>query len=171
MTASVLSNCPLISNDESVVTALADLRKHIGYQLVSQRVQIPADVKAGDILKISFAFTNLGNASAMNPVRELDKDLAGSYKVELELRDASGKPVAILLHTPGVPTNKWTSGKPITWEGELKTPAKLQPGEYTVFLSIIAPDTKRKLQILNALSSEDPTAETAINVGKLKVIQ
>jgi hypothetical protein len=161
----------LDSNDESVVKALADLRSHIGYQLVSQKVQIPADVKAGDILKISFAFTNLGNASAMHPVRELDKDVAGSYKVQIELRDESGKPVAILLHTPNVPTNKWTSGKPIAWEGDLKTPAKLKPGEYTVYLSLIAPDTKRKLQILNALSSDDPKAETAINVGKLKVIQ
>jgi hypothetical protein len=57
------------------------------------------------------------------------------------------------------------------WEDELKTPAKLIPGEYTVFLSLIAPDTRRKLQILNALSSDDPQAETSINVGKIKVIQ
>jgi hypothetical protein len=161
----------LDSKDEGVVKALADLRSHIGYQLVSQKVQIPEEIKAGDLLKVTFAFTNLGNASAMHPVRELDKDVAGSYKVEIELRDASGKPVAILLHTPTVPTNKWLSGKPITWEGDLKTPAKLKPGEYTVFLSLIAPDTRRKLQILNALSIDAPKAETAINVGKLKVIQ
>jgi len=161
----------LDSKDEAVTKALTDLRSHIGYQLVSQKVQIPGDVKAGDVLKINFAFTNLGNASAMHPVRELDKDVAGSYKVQIELRDANDKPVAILYHTPGVPTNKWLSGKPITWEGDLKTPAKLKPGDYTVYLSLVEPETKRKLQILNALSAEDPKAETSLNVGKLKVIQ
>jgi hypothetical protein len=161
----------LDSTDEAVITALADLRSHIGYQLVSQKVHIPSDIKAGELLKVDFAFTNLGNASAMHPVRELDKDVAGSYRVQIELRDESDKPVAVILHTPAVPTNKWTSGKPITWEGELKTPAKLKPGEYTVYLSIIAPDTRRKLQILNGLSTDDPKAETAINVGKLKVNQ
>jgi len=161
----------LESKDQAIVKALDDLRSHIGYQLVSQKVQIPGDVKAGEVLKISFVFSNLGNASAMHPVRELDKDVASSYKVELELRDASGKPVAILLHTPLVPTNKWTAGKPISWEGDLKTPAKLKPGEYTVYLSLIEPDTRRKLQILNGLSSDAPKAETAINVGQLKVIQ
>jgi hypothetical protein len=161
----------LDSNDEAVVKALADLRSHIGYQLVSQKVLIPGDVKAGDTLNISFAFSNLGNATAMHPVRELDKDVAGSYKVQIELRDESGKTVATFTKTPAVPTNKWTAGKPITWESALKTPAQLKPGEYTVYLSLIEPDTKRKLQILNALSNDEPKAETAINVGKLKVIQ
>ncbi|MBS1989009.1 MAG: DUF4832 domain-containing protein [Cyanobacteria bacterium SZAS LIN-3] len=161
----------LDSQDEAVVKALADLRSHIGYQLVSQKVQIPGDVKAGDVLKINFAFTNLGNASAMHPVRNLDKDDAGSYKVQIELRDNNDKPVAILLHTPAVPTNKWLSGKPITWEGDLKTPAKLKPGEYNVYLSLIEPETKRKLEILNALTADAPKAETSLSVGKLKVIQ
>jgi hypothetical protein len=161
----------LNSKDEAVVKALNDLHSHIGYQLVSQKVTIPADLKAGETLKVEFAFTNMGNAAAMRPVRELDKDIAGSYKIELELRDAEGKTKAILMHTPNIPTNKWLSGKPITWEGELKTSAKLPPGEYSVYLSLIEPDTKRRLQILDAISSAEPKPETAINVGKLKVIQ
>ncbi|MBU6450575.1 MAG: DUF4832 domain-containing protein [Cyanobacteria bacterium REEB67] len=161
----------LNSDDEAVVKALNDLHSHIGYQLVSQKVTIPADLKAGDTLKVEFAFTNMGNAAAMRPVRELDKDIAGSYKIELELRDAEGKTKAILMHTPNIPTNKWLSGKPITWEGELKTSAKLPPGDYSVYLSLIEPETKRRLQILDAISSAEPKPETAINVGKLKVIQ
>jgi len=51
----------------------------------------------------------------------------------------------------------------------LQTPKQLKPGEYTAYLSLIEPDTKRKIQILNALSA-DPIAESDLNVGKLKVL-
>lgn len=156
------------SDKEPVSKALQDIRGHLGYQLVSQKVALPTDIKAGDPLKASFTFLNLGAASPMRPVRELDKDVASSFKLQIELRDSSGKPVALLMQTPTPPTNQWKSGKSITWEGELKTPAKLKPGEYEVFLSLVEPDTKRKLQMLNGLST-DPVAESSLNVGKLKV--
>lgn len=159
----------LLNSDESVSKkALEDLRMHLGYQLVSQKVSLPADVKAGDPLKASFTFVNLGAASPMRPIRELDKDVASSYKLQIELRDGNGKPAALLIQTPTPPTNQWKSGAAITWESELKTHSKLKPGEYEVFLSLIDPDTKRKLQILNGMS-QSPTIESSVNVGKLKV--
>ncbi len=159
----------LNSDDESIKKALTDIRTHLGYQLVSQKVTLPADVKAGDKLKASFTFANLGAASALRPVRNLDRDIASSYIVQIELQDQSGKPAALLRHTPSTPTNKWKSGQPITWDFDLQTPKQLKPGEYTAYLSLIEPDTKRKIQILNALSA-DPIAESDLNVGKLKVL-
>lgn len=158
----------LNSDKEPVKKALDDIRGHLGYQLVSQKVALPADIKAGDPLKASFTFVNLGAASPMRPVRELDKDVASSYKLQIELRDSNGKAAALLMHTPTPPTNQWKSGQAITWEGELKTPAKLKPGEYTVHLSLVEPETKRKLQMLNGLT-QDLVTETSLNVGKIKV--
>jgi hypothetical protein len=158
----------LNSDQEPVKKALEDIRSHLGYQLVSQKVTIPAEVKAGEKLKASFTFSNLGAAGALRPVRNLDRDVPSSYIVQIELRDANGKAIALLRHTPGMPTNKWKSGQPITWESQLATKS-IKPGEYTAYLSVIEPDTKRKLQILNAISTETPSPETAVNVGKLKV--
>jgi len=161
----------LLDSDQEVVKkALEDISSHLGYQLVSQKVTLPADVKAGDKLKVSFTFANLGAASALRPVRNLDRDIASSYIVQIELRDQSGKAAYLLRHTPTMPTNKWKSGQPITWQFDLATPKKAKPGEYTAYLSLIEPDTSRKIQILNALTAEAPVAESSVNVGKLKVL-
>lgn len=159
----------LVADSEQIKKALETMREHLGYQLVSQKATIPSEVKAGEKLKASFVFSNLGAASALRPVRNLDRDVASSYIVEIELQDASGKPAVLLRHTPALPTNKWKSGKPIVWQKDLDTKKEIKPGEYTAYLSIIEPDSRRKLQILNAMSTEAPTAETSVNIGKVKV--
>jgi hypothetical protein len=87
----------------------------------------------------------------------------------MEFRDESGRPIGQSLHTPQPPTNQWQAGKPITWSEELKMPP-LKPGKYSVFVSVVDVDTKRKLQILNASNTQGkPTAEFAIAAGDLKV--
>lgn len=155
--------------NEKIAKDLNDLRSKLGYQLVSQKVSLPAEIKAGENFKAAFTFANIGSAGAMRPVRELDKDVAKSYRLQFELRDESGKPVALILHTPSVPTNTWAAGKAISWEGDLKVAKQLKPGEYSVFMSMVEPDSKRKLQILNGLSQEAPKPESTLNVGKIKV--
>jgi hypothetical protein len=141
----------------------------MGYQIVSKDVSLPKDLKAGDPLKASFTFLNLGAASALKPSRQLDKDVASSYKVQLELRDTNGKPIARLLHTPETPTNAWSSGKPIQWAEELKTPAQLTPGKYEVYLSLVDSDTKRKLRFLNGIGTGEPQALFEAPVGSIQV--
>jgi hypothetical protein len=161
----------ILTKDATVLSQLDELRAHLGYQLISQSTTLPADLKSGSPLTASFTFVNLGSSPPMRPNRELDKDLAGSYKIQLELRDADGKPVVQSLHTPGVPTNQWIAGKPIKWEQELKMP-KLKPGEYSVWLSLIDVDNKRKLQILNGADEcKDKQAATSIDVGKVQVVE
>jgi hypothetical protein len=157
------------SNDEAVKAALVSLHQNMGYQLVSKEVSIPKDLKVGTPLKASFTFFNLGAASALKPSRQLDKDVAGSYKVQLELRNESGKPIARLLHTPEIPTNQWGSGKPIAWAEELKTPPQLTPGKYDVFLSLVDTDTHRKLQFLHATGTGAPEAFFEAPVGSIQV--
>lgn len=161
----------LVNQDAAIKTALSDMRQHMGYQLVSQAVTLPKDVKVGQKLTASFTFVNLGAAGAMKPSRQLDKDVASSYKVQLELRNESGKPIARLWHTPETPTNQWASGKAITWQEELKMPPQLVPGKYDVFLSLMDTDTKRKLRFLNASGKGDPTAEFDAPVGSIQVVQ
>ena len=159
----------LQDKDAAVAETLEQLRSKLGYQVVSEKVTLPSDIKSGEPLKAEFTFMNLGSAAPMHPSRQLDKDVAGSYKVQLELRDANGKPIVQSLHTPAVPTNKWIAGQPITWEQELKMPPKLKAGEYSVWLSLVDGDTKRKLQILNVASTEKTGPGTDISVGKIQV--
>ncbi|MBX9691040.1 MAG: DUF4832 domain-containing protein [Cyanobacteria bacterium] len=159
------------NKDQTIETALADIRKHMGYQLVSQQVQLPKNIKVGEPIKASFTFVNLGTASAMKPSRQLDKDIASSYKVQLELRNPSGKPVLRSQHTPEIGTNEWAAGQPIVWNEDLKT-AKIQPGKYDVYLSLIDVDTKRKLNFLNAIETgKDPKPALEAAVGSIEIIQ
>ncbi|HEY9678215.1 MAG TPA: DUF4832 domain-containing protein [Drouetiella sp.] len=159
-----------LSKDSAMTTTLDQLRAKLGYQLAYQNITLPADVKSGQSMKASFTFLNLGSATAMRPHRQFDKDVAGSFKIQLELRDTSGKPIMRSLHTPNPPTNKWIAGKPITWEEDLKLP-KLTPGQYSVWLSLIDVDTKRKLQLLDAVQPDHMVAEDTIAAGKVQVIE
>lgn len=159
----------ITSTDESVQTALKAMHQSMGYQLVSKEVSLPKDLKVGTPLKASFTFFNLGAASALKPSRQLDKDVASSYKVQLELRNSNGKPIARLLHTPETPTNQWSAGKPIAWEEELKTPPQLTPGKYDVYLSLVDTDTHRKLQFLHATGTGAPEAFFEAPVGSIQV--
>ncbi|MCC7527404.1 MAG: DUF4832 domain-containing protein [Candidatus Melainabacteria bacterium] len=164
-----LSTIEASAKDEALAKSLEELRSKLGYQLVSQKISFDQKLKPGDKLKASFEFLNLGAAPPLRPSREFDKDIAGSYKVQMEFRDETGKPVAQSLHTPQPPTNQWLAGKPITWSEELKMPT-LKPGKYGVFVSVVDVDTKRKLQILNASGTQGkPTAEFAIAAGDLRI--
>ncbi len=91
---------------EAVKTAMKSLREHLGYQIVSQKVSLPEGIKAGDPIKMSFTFANIGAATAMRPVRSLDKDVASSYRLQIEMRDETGKAKGYYVHTPSIPTNK-----------------------------------------------------------------
>jgi hypothetical protein len=155
--------------DEAMTAALERLRSHLGYQLICTNVGLPAQLKVGDKLTASFDFLNGGSAPAMRPNRQFDKDVASSYRIQLELRDTADKPVVINYHTPGTPTNKWVSGKPIAWEEDLTMPA-LKPGQYKAYLSVVDSETKREIQILNAMSAEKPTAGYALAAGKVEVV-
>ena len=157
-------------SDEGMAACLKDLRSHLGYQLVSKQVDLPDSLVTGTPLKASFAFVNLGSAPPMKPSRYLDKDRAGSYKIQLELRDQSGKPVAQSLHTPDLPTNRWLAGKPVTWQEELKMP-RLTSGRYSVWMSVVDTDTKRKLNLLDATGSQAPQLSCDIPVGNIQVTE
>lgn len=157
-----------LNEDDATKKAVVNLREHLGYQLVTQKVTLPEGIKAGEPIKMTFTFANIGAATAMRPVRELDKDVASSYRLMVELQDANGKPKCIFLQTPTIPTNKWLSGKPIVWEDELKPTNKIKPGEYNVLMSLVEPDTKRKINMLNSIS-QDVKAESSISLGKIKV--
>ncbi len=159
----------LLSKDESLTGPVKFLSSHIGYEIVTQKVAIPGELVAGEPLKASFTFMNAGAAAPLRPSRNFDKDVASSYRVMVELRDANGKPVVLSLHTPPTPTTQWLAGKPVTYDQELKMP-KLAPGEYSVFMWLVDSDSQRKLQILDAISQEKPTPSFSVPLGKIKVV-
>lgn len=158
----------LLSQDATMQQALDQLASHMGYQLIAQKVTIPAELPAGDKLPAQFSFINVGAAAPMRPERAFDKDVAASFKVQLELRDSTGKPLVQTLHTPEVPTPMWAAGKPIEWEAMLAV-SNLTPGEYSVWMSIIDPQTKRAIQFVDGRTEAHAVGQQ-FPVGTLKIL-
>jgi hypothetical protein len=162
------------SSDETVKTALKDFGDHIGYHLVSQQVTFPEKVAVGQPLQASFSFVNVGAAPAIRPERNFDKDTAGSFRLQIELRDGNGKPVLMNVHTPPTPTSQWAPGKPVTWQQELKMidaeKHQLPPGQYTAWMSLVDTNTKRKIAFVNATSSKTPTSAEIVELGKISIV-
>lgn len=142
---------------------------HMGFQLLTQKVQLPAELSAGEGLKADFQILNVGAATPKRPSRELDKDVASSYKILIELKDSSGKPVVRLLHTPGTPTTDWAAGETVTWQEELKMPV-LNPGDYKAEMSIVDPDTARKIRFLDGRNAEKLQSVWSAPVGTIKIL-
>ncbi len=69
------------SKDSLITAWLEKLRSHLGFQLISEKVQVPADLKVGQPLKAAFTFENVGSAAPMKPARYLDKDRSSSFKI------------------------------------------------------------------------------------------
>lgn len=157
------------SNDEAVKQALEKLASHMGYQLISQKASIPSELMQGEQLKAEFAFLNVGDATPKRPVRELDKDIASSYKVLIELKDENGKVVAKILHTPERKTETWKGGEAVSWQQLLKMP-QLATGEYAASASLYDPNTDRKINILDQRKGDKPEVKAEIDLGKLKII-
>lgn len=163
----------LNSKDAPVQTALDNLATHVGFQLVKQSASLPDKIAAGQPVKASFSFVNVGAAPALRPERMFDKDAPSSYRIQLEFRDADGKPVLQNVHTPPTPTSKWTPGQTVTWDEELKmidaNKRQLPPGEYTAWLSIVDPNANRKVQFVNATTKDKPASADTVEVGKIVV--
>jgi Beta-galactosidase len=166
----VIPTALLEKKDEAFAAHLNDLRSRLGYQLIAQEVTVSGALRVDQPLKAAFRFVNVGAATPKRPSRELDKDVPTSYKVQIRLVDKKGKSVMMSRHTPPVSTTLWTAGKPIVWQQELKMP-KVSPGTYSVFLSIIDENTKRKLQLLNAMANEKPEPQFDIAVGEVCITQ
>lgn len=158
----------LLSQEPVMQQALDQLASHMGHQVIAQKVVIPAELPAGEKLPAQFSFINVGAASPIRPERAFDKDVAASFKVQLELRDKAGKPLVQTLHTPEMPTQMWAAGKPIEWDTELAL-STLAPGEYTVWLSLIDPNTKRAIQFVDG-RSEPHTVGQQFSLGTLKIV-
>ncbi len=163
----------LASDEPSVKAALQRLSCNVGYRIICEKVSVPSKVASGEPLRASFAFVNTGAAAALRPERNLDKDSAASYRVALELCDAQGKPVLMNLHTPPVSTCQWQTGKPISWEKELRMidadKHQLPPGDYSVWLSIVDADAKQRVSFLAVGESGKLAPVEKAKVGMLTI--
>lgn len=158
----------LNSQDAVIKTALDKLASHMGYQIISQKAAIPAELAQGEQLKAEFTFLNVGDATPKRPVRELDKDVASSYKVMIELKDADGKVVAKVLHTPEKKTETWKAGEAVTWQQSLKMP-QLAAGDYDATLSLYDPNGDKKINLLDGRNADKTITVSDIPLGKLKI--
>lgn len=159
----------LTSSDPVAVTALDKLTSHMGFQIISKKVALADQIEQGEPLKVDFTFMNVGDAVAKRPVRELDKDVPQSYKVMVELKDSSGKPVAQLLHTPTKGTLEWTAGETVSWQHSLRMP-NLNPGEYEATVSLYDPTTSRKIMLIDGRTPDSISHAVAVPAGKLRIL-
>ncbi len=141
----------------------------MGYQIISQKVSLPEQLEQGDPLKADFTFVNVGDAVPKRPVREIDKDVPQSYKLMVELKDQNGKPVAQLLHTPDTGTLEWKAGAPVSWQHSLRMP-ELSPGEYDASVSLVDPQTSRKITLIDGRGGDSQKSVTALPAGKVKIV-
>lgn len=158
----------LTSKDPLTTKALDKLASHMGYQVISQKASIPAELAQGEQLKAEFTFMNVGDAPPRRTVRELDKDVPSSYKVMIELKDQDGKSVARILHTPEKKTENWKAGEEITWQQSLKMP-QLQPGDYAASLSLYDPATDKRINLLDGRVADKTSSKAEIELGTLKI--
>lgn len=163
----------LASENETVKTGLDNLADHAGFQIWKEAATVPEKIASGQPLKASFIFVNVGAAPALRPERMVDKDAPSSYRIQIEFRDADGKPVLQNIHTPPTPTTKWLPGQKVTWEEELKmvdaNKRQLPPGQYTAWLSIVDPNANRKIQFVNATTQDKPASTDTVELGKVVV--
>ena len=159
----------LSSKEPVALTALDKLSSHMGYQIVSKKIALDNQLEQGEPLKVDFTFVNLGDAVAKRPVRELDKDVPQSYKVMVELKDSSGKPVAQLLHTPTKGTLDWSAGEMISWQHSLRMP-NLTPGDYAATVSLIDPNSNRKIILIDGRTADQLAHTEAMPAGTLRIL-
>jgi hypothetical protein len=160
----------LTSKEEATVSTLDRLSRHLGYKLISGKAQLPTESSVGQPLAASFEFANMGDSSPLRPERQMDKDLPVSYKIQIELRDSSGKPIVQSLHTPSTPTNKWLPGGKVSWQVDLKMP-ELATGEYTTWMSIVDPISKQKVKYINGTAGDNKLESVVdLELGKLKIV-
>lgn len=157
------------STDPVAMTALDKLNSHMGYQIISKKVALQDQLEQGEPLKVDFTFMNVGDAVAKRPVRELDKDVPQSYKVMVELKDSTGKPVAQLLHTPTKGTLDWSAGEAVSWQHSLRMP-NLAPGEYEATVSLFDPVTSRRIMLIDGRTADTISHVTAVPAGKLRIL-
>ncbi len=159
----------LLSTDPAIQKPLSSLASHIGYQLLVQQATVPTEAASGEPIKATFKAMNFGAATAKRPSRQLDKDIAASFRVEIELKDAEGKSAVLSYHTPETPTNTWAAGHPVAWEEELRMP-QLAPGEYSVWMSVVDSETKRKISFIDIMNNQEPKAAVSAPIGKIKIL-
>ena len=161
----------------AVVSALENLKNHLGYQIGCTQSKIDSDIKCGDPLNASFTFANYGSSALLRPSRNLDKDVPGSYQIGLELKDEAGKSVVLSHVTPAVSTTNWFSGKPVNCNSSFRLPERIKPGTYSVSLTLINKETKKRIRLIDSrpqneqLAAPDSgsNASPSLPLGKLKV--
>jgi len=158
----------ITSTDSQVKAALAMLASHIGYQLLSKEARLPEKARAGEPLQAAFRFVNLGAAEPARPIRNLDKDVASSLRVQIELSDRKERTVVVSLHTPGIPSNAWGSGQLVSWEEELRMP-ELAAGVYSIHMSLVDEEANRRICFLDARLPGEPTPTIRCPLGTIEI--
>ena len=101
-------------------------------------------------------------------MRDMDKDVPASYKIQVAVKNQEGKTLALLRHTPAISTVDWLGNKPISWEQDLKMPP-FKPGKYSLFLNIIDDQNNHKLNFANNASGKQLQIGDDLLIGNLEI--
>jgi hypothetical protein len=156
------------NNNTAIKDWLYKMRLHLGYELILTEFNLPQNLPVGKPLPVQFTFINNGAASPKRPMREMDKEVPTSYKIQIAIKNSEGKTLALIRHTPSESTVDWIGNKPIQWEEQLKMPA-LKPGKYNLFVSIIDEKIGSKLNFTDTATAKEPKTGNDLQVGSIEI--
>ena len=156
------------SENTAIKEWLTQMRLHLGYQLILTELTFPASLPVGQALHVQLTFINNGDSAPKRPMREMDKDVQTSYKIQLALKNAQGKIQVLSRHTPPTSTVDWLEGKLISWEQDLKL-GTLKPGKYDLSLAIIDDQTNHKLNFITSLNGKTSLPGNDLPIGSVEI--
>jgi len=115
--------------------------RYLGAQIVSQGIEAPDSVLAGQEYTFTTYWVNRGTVPLMRPDRQGIKDVPASYDILIAFVDtASGLPVFEYSFTPSVSTTNWYTAQPVQIQTSISIPTFVPAGEYDLRIALLNPN-------------------------------
>ena len=116
--------------------------RYLGAQIVSEGVEAPASVRAGQDYSFVTNWVNRGTVPLMYGERRGIKDIPASYQIELTFARPDNDEVAFQYRfTPDMPTTAWYSSQRVRVERVVTIPADVPMGDYDLRVALVRPGT------------------------------
>ena len=130
--------------------------QYLGTHIVSQGVDAPGTVIAGQEYVFTTAWMNRGTVPLMRPQREGTRAVPASYDILIAFIDtSSGVPAFQHSLAPSIPTTEWYSAQPIAIKATVAIPGSVPTGDYDLRIALVNPlqspyDGRHHFRLLNA---------------------
>ncbi len=119
---------------------LAAAGRRIGYRFVLTRVEHPAALRIAADRPTRALLRAVWRNDGVAPCHE-------SCAAEWALLDGTGRPVVVERVFPRTPTTQWWPGEEHVEDAVLRVPPGVPPGEYTLAVAVVEPETGRCIRL------------------------